>query len=168
MFEKIFAFIENTWSKFTPLFVMNEYEEGIVLRFGKFKRYAGPGLHIKIPFAESVMYDNVVPRTINLGMQTLTSEDDETVSISAIATVIISDIRKACLEVEGVDEAVVDSCYGSIGELVASSAWEDIISPDFPIKIGEKSNAIINNYGIEIIRIQLSDLSACKTYRLIT
>ena len=35
-----------------PIYVVKQFERGIVEFFGKYKRFVGPGLHIQIPIVE--------------------------------------------------------------------------------------------------------------------
>ena len=38
--------------KVAPVFVVKQYERGIVEFFGKYRKFIGPGLHFQIPFIE--------------------------------------------------------------------------------------------------------------------
>ncbi len=51
---KIALIVLGLYVIFAAAFSIQQYERGVVLRWGEFKRVAEPGLNFKIPFAESV------------------------------------------------------------------------------------------------------------------
>jgi regulator of protease activity HflC (stomatin/prohibitin superfamily) len=153
---------------FIPWAVLNEYERGVLLRFGHFKRELGPGFHWCIPFAiDHVMVDNVVTRTHTLPPQTLTTKDGRTVSVTAVITANIGNVRKALLEVENMDHALLDACSGAVGQHVAATDWDDLRKHDANETLTKACRQnTARRYGVEIERVQLADLAVCKVIRL--
>jgi regulator of protease activity HflC (stomatin/prohibitin superfamily) len=167
MFERLLDLILQSIAFFIPFVVIDQFEEAVVLRFGKFHRTLGPGFHWIIPFQiERGISDNVVPRTLNLQAQSLTTKEGRMVMVAAVVTASIRDIQKATLEVEGVDHALQDSCYGAIGMLVAAATWEEVQSADFSEALTKACRKQAWRFGIEIQRVQLSDLTLSKTLRI--
>jgi regulator of protease activity HflC (stomatin/prohibitin superfamily) len=165
--DKLIDLIVNFMDLFRFWQVINEYERGIVLRLGVFQRELEPGLHWVIPFhIDNVLHDNVVPRTVALGAQSLMTKDGVTVAVSGVVTARIRHIRKALLEVEGVDHALVDSCSAAVAEHVARATWDElraVASGEALLKECRKQEF---QYGIEILRVQLSDITTCRVVRL--
>jgi regulator of protease activity HflC (stomatin/prohibitin superfamily) len=167
MFDKLIDVLLQCVGWLVPFVVIDEFERGIVLRFGRHQRDLGPGFHWIIPFqVDRVMADNIVPRTVNLGSQSLTTKDGKTVVVAGVVTAAIRDARRALLEVEGVDDALQDSCYGAIGALVAAHTWHDIQQEAFADTLTKACRKQAWRFGIEIQRVQLSDLTLARTYRL--
>jgi len=167
MFDRLIDMLLGCLQWFVPFVVVDEFERAIVLRFGKFHRVLEPGFHWIIPLeAEKVLADNVVPRTVNLGSQSLTTKDGKVVVVGGVVTASIRDIKKALLEVEGVDDALKDSCYGAIGSLVAAHPWDAVQQDTFSETLTKACRKQAWRYGIEIERVQLSDLSLARTLRL--
>lgn len=167
MFDKLV----DTFFQFIGFFrffaIVKEFERAVVLRFGRYHKCLEPGLHIIVPFyVDNVLTDNVVPRTVNLGAQALTTLDGKTITVSAIVTAQISDIRKATLDVEDVNQALMDSCYAAIGDLVVAHNWESVRSPEFAELCTKACRKQARRYGIEILRVQLADLCPSKGLRL--
>lgn len=147
--------------------VIDEFEEAVVLRFGKFNRKLGPGFHLLWPFnIETVLTDNVVARTTNLPAQSLTTADGHTVVVSGVVTSRITDIQKALLEVEGVDHALLDSCIAEIARQVSRSTWDELRNPEFSDQLTKSCRRQGFKYGIEILRVQLSDVTKARSLRL--
>jgi regulator of protease activity HflC (stomatin/prohibitin superfamily) len=167
MFDKLIDLFLQFIDLFRFFTVCNEFERGVVLRLGVYQKVLEPGFHLILPFnLDQVIYDNVVPRTTNLGAQGLTTRDGKTITLSAIVTAQIRDIRKATLEVEHVDTALVDSCFATIGDLVVSHDWDSIKTPEFSDAVTKACRRQAFKYGIEILRVQLSDLTPSRALRL--
>lgn len=147
--------------------VIDEYERGVLLRLGTFRRILEPGFHFRIPFlVDQVMVDNVVTRTTDLPPQSLTTKDNKTISTRIVVTSNIRDIKKALLEVEGMDHALIDSCAAAVSDYVTGMTWEELrgnISVEALTKMCRK-NAW--RYGVEIERVQLADLAISRVIRL--
>lgn len=167
MFDRLIDIALQFIGLFRFVIVIDEFERGVVLRFGKYNKTLEPGLHWLIPFnIDNVLVDNVVPRTVNLGAQGLTTRDGKTVTLSAVITAQIRDVRKAMLEVENVDSALIDSCYAAIGDLVVAHDWESIKTPEFSELVTKACRKQAWRYGIEVLRVQLADLTPSRALRL--
>jgi regulator of protease activity HflC (stomatin/prohibitin superfamily) len=167
--DRFVQFIVDFAQLFVFWVVINEYERGILLRLGIYRGNLGPGFHWIIPFSiDHVLVDNVVTRTTDLTPQSLTTKDNKTVSVRAVVTSNIRDIKKALLEVEGMDHALKDSCAAAVGDYVKGLTWEELrgdASVEILTKLCRK-NAW--RYGVEIERVQLADLAVSRVIRLHT
>lgn len=148
--------------------VITEYEQGVVLHFGRFNgRVLGPGIHWTWPFhIDIVHFDNVVTRTHILNPQALTTKDGRTVSVTAVVTSNIRDIKKALLEVEGVTHALNDSCCAAVGTHVAGLTFDELRAAPAADELLKACRRQAFRYGIEIERVQLADLALCKVLRI--
>lgn len=167
MFDRVIEFLSKWFDLLLPFTVLDPYERGVVLRLGEFHRKIDAGFHWIAPFnIETVLTDSVVPRTVNLSAQSLTTCDGVGVVVSAVVTASISNIRVALLEVEGVDDALRDSCLGVIGHLIASNTWDAIQRADFVVALTSACAEQALDYGIKIKRVQLSDVARMRAIRL--
>lgn len=167
MFDRIIDLLLQWIAFFIPFVVIDEFERAVVLRFGRYHRTLEPGFHWIIPFEiERCIADNVVPRTVNLQAQSLTTVDGRLVVLGAVVTCQIYDIKVATLEVEGVDHALQDACYGAVGLAVASRTYDEIRAEGFSHELTKACRRAAKNFGIDIMRVQLSDLTLAKTLRI--
>lgn len=149
--------------------VVEPYERGIVTRLGKFHRILEPGLHWLIPFhVDVVHHDSVVSRTTSLPAQSVTTSDGLAVHVRAVVTANIRDVEKAWLEVEHVDHALRDSCAGEIGRVIAETAWEDLWHGKANDALSKACRAKGFRWGIEIEKVQLSDIARGRVVRILT
>src|SRR6185503_11757126 len=107
-------------------------EKAIILRFGRFHRQLEPGFHWMWPLGvEEVYADNVVTRTKNIAVQSLTTADLTRVNLGIVITANIEDIKASVLNVEGVDDALMDAVCGSVGSMVKGETYEQLMDPDW-------------------------------------
>lgn len=169
MIDRLMDFLTGCVKIFQCWCLIYAYEQGVRMRFGKFQAVLQPGFHWCLPFHfDHVMVDNVVTRTVHLGAQSLTTKDGKSIVVSAIVTLSISDIRKALLEIESIDHAMMDACYAGITSHVSVSTWEQLHAEDAFENLTKLCRRQAKRYGLEVERVQLGDLQICRTYRQVT
>jgi len=168
MFDKLLDFIFATWKWFIPWVVINSYEQGVILQFGKFRRVVNPGFNIMLPFGIDVCtQETVVRQTSYLEVQSLTSADNKPVTINGILVFTISDIRKFLLEIDDGETDLQNMCYGVITDCVESHNWNTIRSAKFNREVLKKCRNVSENYcGVKLIHVKWSDKATTRSIRL--
>jgi regulator of protease activity HflC (stomatin/prohibitin superfamily) len=166
--DRLVDFVIQFASLFRFWVVLDPYEQGVLVRLGKFIRVVEPGLTWKWPMnIDFVHVQSVVPTTHSLGNESITTKDGKGVGFHAIVTYQIRDIKKVMLEISDTDHAVRDACTGEIGRVLRDHAWHDIIGSE---EILEKLTAACRKrgfrYGIEVMSVQLAGLALVKSIRL--
>lgn len=157
--------------------VVDCYQRGIVLRFGRFQREAGPGLRWHWPFGiERISVDNVVPRTIRLDPQSVTTRDNVQAVVSAVITYQVEDIKTFILEVESARHAMEDVGYGSVARYMMAHTFDEARGLDTPEdrrKALDVENELTKTarrraarYGVRVIDVQLVDFTRSRSIRL--
>ena len=54
MFDKLIDILLNFWNNITFWYICDHWEEGILLRAGRYHKTFGPGLWLKIPLLDAV------------------------------------------------------------------------------------------------------------------
>lgn len=167
MIDRLLDFLLEILDLFRFWTVIDAFEEGVVLRLGKYSRTIGPGLHLMLPFGlEEDMTESVVPTTKNLGPQSLTTFDDVAVVVSGVITYRIHDIKKVLLEVEDAETCLEDSSYGVIGEMVNHTEWDSLIDAEFHEELSKMIRKRAWRWGIEVMQVQLAEVAKCWSVRL--
>lgn len=168
MLDRIVDFFISFAKIFQFWIVVYAFESGVHLWFGKFRRVLPPGLWFCLPLhIDFVMVDNMLTRTVHLGAQSLTTKDGKSIVVSAVITLRINDIYKALLEIESIEHAMMDVCYGSISRHVDSSTWEELHTEAAFDGLTKECRRAGKRYGLEIDKVQLADLATCRTYRMV-
>ena len=166
-FDRLMDWLEELIGFFQFLFVIDQFDEGVVLRFGKYHRTVKPGLHLLAPFAiEEVMYDTVVRTTSYLEVQSITSADGKPVNINAVLVYKIGNIKRWLLEVDDAEDALHDMTYGIITELAEQKTWREIMKPSFMEEVTELVQEEAITWGARVEAVKLSDRVTSKSLRL--
>jgi len=168
MFERVLDFIANSWNILRPIVVVSDFEGGVILRFGRYKRELKPGLHWKFPLADNAMIASIVTTTMALRPQTLTTKDDLAVVLSAIVKYKISDVRAYLLDIWDSADVINDLTLGAIRKVVASVNYTDLRGDVIEEEVLTTIKDEAQRYGVDIQKVTFSDLGKIRSLRLIT
>lgn len=159
-------FVKQFWNNLIPFVVINEYEHGVILRWGKFHKTIEAGFIWKWPFIDSVMHCHNTVTTMVVRNQSLTTKDEQQVTVEAIVKYKIFNARKFLLEVEDSIDAISDITQGKIKELVTAKTWEEVT------KMADKeiSDLVIpevKDFGIKVHYITVTSLVKTRVYKII-
>lgn len=168
MFERILDFLATSWDVLRPWVVINDFEGGVVLRFGRYHRELIPGLHWKLPIADTTITTSTVITTMALRPQTLTTCDNLTVVISAIVKYRITDVRAYLLDIWDSADVLNDLTLGAIKEIVSSVNYSDLQEHGIESQVLEVIQDEAEDYGVHIYKVTFSDFGKVRSLRLIT
>lgn len=168
MFDRLFDFVFSIIDLFKFWEIVAAYEEGIVLRFGKFHRTVAPGFRWMIPFGiEQVLTNNVVPASMSLSEQSLVTADGKRVVITAVLMWKIFDIRRCMLDVEDAEDTLADIAVGYVQEAVEETSWADIRTKAFRTDVKRRIQKNAREWGITVYSVKFKDLTDARTIRLL-
>lgn len=166
MFDKLIDLIVTFINDILPFKIVDQWEEGVHLSTGKFKRVVKPGLNFKVPFFDQIITTPVITQTVNLKPQTVTSEDDKSVVLSSIVRYHIHDVEKFLLGVMHANDVLVDTTQGIIRDMVEGCKWNDLY--DLGSVVTPEVNVQVAKWGITVEQISFPDLGEIKTYRIMS
>lgn len=174
MLDKLIDFVVQFIELFKFWIVIQPYEGGVQLRFGKFHKVLESdngirktGFHLVLPFGiDHTITEHIVPTTHSLGDESTISKDGKSIGFHAVVTYKVRDIQKALLDVEDVKHAVLDACCGEIGRVMRASTWEEMLAEDILEKLTKACRARGFRYGIEVMSVQLAGIAICRSIRL--
>ncbi|HOV37368.1 MAG TPA: FtsH protease activity modulator HflK [Spirochaetales bacterium] len=165
-------------------FIVDQTEEAVVLRFGKFNRMAQPGLNFKLPFNIEKNYN--VPtqviqnmtfgfRTAKPGVSTVYANKDfpeESIMLTGDLNIIevewiiqyrISDPKAWLFNIENHEKTIRDISQSVINQLVGDRGILDVLGPErnaIEIEGQDLMNEIFNsyNFGIRVTTVKLQNV----------
>lgn len=167
MFDKIFEFFSSFFDYLKFYWIIEQYNRGVLLRFGKFVRVLPPGLHWKWPFADYILEHTIVPTTMRLYHQSLHTSDDKPIVIQAIIKYQVSDVETLLMKVYDPVDAIGDMTQAVIKNIIMEKTWEECRNPDLDNMITRKARVEAKKWGIEIIQVTLVDINKAPSFRLI-
>ena len=166
MFDKLLDLLVTFIQDILPFKIVDQWEKGVHLRFGKYQQVVKPGLNWKIPFFDQILTTPVITQTVNLSPQTVTSEDEKTVVLTSIVRYHIYDVRKFLLGVMHANDVLVDTTQGIIRDIVEGCKWSDLY--DLGSVVTAEVNEQVEQWGITVEQISFPDLAEIVTYRIMT
>ncbi|MGA2490261.1 MAG: slipin family protein [Anaerolineales bacterium] len=108
--------------------VAAQWEKAVILRLGKFKKLAGPGMFWIIPIIDSIpnWIDHRVMVTPFSAEKTLT-KDTVPVDVDAVLFWVVWDAEKAALEVADYKAAIAWAAQTALREIIGQSMLADIL-----------------------------------------
>lgn len=168
-------FISSIWEIIWDVFgwfqictFIDEWEEGVLLRRGKFKRVVGPGIAWHLPFEIDELHCmNVKPGAMELDEQVLTTADGKSIVISVNLMWSIFDIKRATIDVEDASDTLGDLALGDVQESVEATEWDEIRSKAWKRALKRTIQQQAREFGITVKRVKIANLATTKTIRLV-
>lgn len=165
MFDKLIDFLIQFGKEVLPFVIVEEWNEAVHLRFGKYIGVRKPGIHFKLPFMDSIIETAVITHSVNLPAQTLTTLDEQGIVLKAIIRYQITDVKKYLLSVMHANDVLIDTTQGMIRDIVEVTNWADLV--DVNTIITNEVKEYVEKWGIEVEAITITDLAIVKTFRIL-
>ena len=167
MFDKLIEIITNWWLQLTPIIIIRDYEEAVLLRFGKFKSVLKPGMHFKIPLFDEVIDQHVVITTLSLDAQSLYTLDKQNIVVKGVIKYKISDVKIFLLEVWDAQDALSDMSQSIIKNVIMSMTMDECTDSELDNTLTKKVRVEARKWGVEVQQVTLTDLAPMRSIRLI-
>lgn len=167
MFEKLIDLLAGAWDALRPYEIVEAYNRGVVLRFGKYSRTLAPGIHWKWPLAEDVVSVLACITTLPLPPQTLTTRDDVGVVVAAVVKYEIVKPEPYVTDIWDQRDVLSDVTMGAVRQAVSAIDYKDLIEQPPERSVLELVRREVNKYGFKIHAITFTDLGRVRSLRLI-
>jgi regulator of protease activity HflC (stomatin/prohibitin superfamily) len=162
MLDRLIDVILQAWNSLMPFEVIDAYQQGVVLRFGKFNRILDPGFHWIWPFnIEKVLSETVVRNTEFYWPQLAITKDGVQIVFSVVMVFRVNDIKKFLLEVEGGINASRDIALGTSRTVINKHTWEEVSSEAFVDFLGKEIRKKSFVVGVEVLQVAFASLGRC-------
>ncbi len=140
--------------------VVQQYQVGVVFRFGKIVRTLTPGLNLVIPFIELVRKVDMRTITLPIQPQKIITKDNVSVDVSAVAYYKIVDSIKSIVAIENVMVAVNQIAQTTMRNIVGRFQLDEILSERDQInkEIQAVLDAHTEPWGVQISVVEIKDI----------
>lgn len=166
MFDKLIDVIVQFIEDIVPFFVILQYNEAVLFRFGKAKKVLKPGFHWKIPFFDKIDERTVITTTLSIPEQSLTTKEGESIVVKAVVKYSINDIWKNVLEIYDPVDAIADTTQATIKEEVTKRSWSECADNEMDNDITKKVRLKVKHWGVNIEKVTLTDNGRIKSLRI--
>lgn len=166
MFDKLIDLIISVWHDFKPVIFILQYKEGIMLRAGKFHRVLKPGWHLKIPFVDQYLDENVKLDTMQITEVNITTLDGKTATIGCEFELCITDIYTALIDTNDWRSNLHDMCQGILSEHLEDLNWEEIKKKTTKNSIAKKIETKASEMGITTSNFNFTNKATSRVFKL--
>jgi regulator of protease activity HflC (stomatin/prohibitin superfamily) len=156
---KIVDLFLEAWDYCKCWVVVMHWQNGGMMRFGRFHRYLSPGYHWKIPFFEKgEVYDTAIT-TIRLPAQSI---GDRT--LRGVIKYYIKDVKPYICDLYAEENYLRDATMGCISHAMRISTAHTGSTDE---SILESVRKEVNQYGFKILRVTLVEDIKAQAFRIL-
>jgi regulator of protease activity HflC (stomatin/prohibitin superfamily) len=143
------------------LFTVRTYTAGVVERFGKFQRIVRPGLHVLIPFAESVYFVDLQVKQAQFSVETKTHDNvfvqiPVSVQYQVLDDKIYDAFYKLSAPQKQIESFVFNSILGHVPKLTLDETFEQQSGISVAVKV--ELDTIMSGFGFNILTALVTDI----------
>ena len=137
--------------------INKEWEEAIVLRFGKFQRLVGPGFFFKWPFAESFLKQDKRIITLDVSRQEVMTKDNISVSVDAVVFMKVVNTKDSLVNIQNVWNSVMKYAQTTMRDVVGDVELDELLArrDEIASKIANIVERETQDWGVDITSVNL-------------
>lgn len=162
MLSALFGVVALVSVMFLPATVAinKEWEEAIVLRFGKFQRLVGPGFFFKWPIVESFLKQDKRIITLDVARQEVMTKDNISVSVDAVVFMKVADTKDSLVNIQNLWNSVMKYAQTTMRDVVGNVELDELLArrdeiADRIAKIVERET---QDWGVDITSVNLQNV----------
>lgn len=143
------------------MYTVRTYTAGVVERFGRFNRVAQPGLHILVPWCETVRFIDLQIRQADVNVETKSKDNVfVTIPVSVQYQVLPDKVFEAYYKLSSpqkqIESYVFNSILGHVPTLTLDEAFEQQATISAAVK--RELDAVMSEFGYNILKALVTDI----------
>ncbi|HHE76724.1 MAG TPA: slipin family protein [Candidatus Parcubacteria bacterium] len=140
--------------------IVDQYERGVVLTFGRYTSTRQPGLRWVFPAVQKMIKVDLRIATVDIPQQEVITKDNVTVGINAVVYFRVESAERAVLEVQNFRQAVSLYAQAVLRDVIGGVELDALLSERE--KIAEEIKKIVDvatdPWGIDVSTIKIQDI----------
>ncbi|HSQ53268.1 MAG TPA: SPFH domain-containing protein [Acidobacteriota bacterium] len=139
------------------LAINKEWEEAIILRFGKFQRLVGPGFFFKWPYVETFLKQDKRITTLDISRQDVMTKDNISVTVDAVVFMKIVNTKDSVVNIRNVWDSVMKMAQTTMRDVVGDVELDEILArrDEVATKIANIIDGETADWGVDITSVNL-------------
>ncbi len=137
--------------------INKEWEEAIILRFGKFQRLVGPGFFFKWPYVETFLKQDKRIINLDISRQEVMTKDNISVTVDAVVFVKIVNTKNSLVNIRNIWDSVMKYAQTTMRDVVGDVELDELLARRD--EVAEKIANIVDretaDWGVDIISVKL-------------
>lgn len=162
---KLLEWIFEKWTDFlSPIFVVREYEAGVLLRLGKYKKNLEHGVNFKWPLVDEIHTVIKTVDTFHVAAVDITTLDGKQVSVEPIVKFDIIDPKKYILDVNAAADNLHDITRGIIADYLTDCEWDEIKKKTTLTEIKNKLKNECDEMGVKVYKVYFGRIVTTRMF----
>jgi len=148
--------------------LINQGNEALVERLGRYHRKLKPGLNFIVPFVDQVvMEDTTREQLLDIKPQSVITKDNIYVEVDAVVYWRIIDIKESFYAIEDLQGALTQLATTTLREIIAQNTLEqtNVSRAEMDSAIVDQLNSITAGWGVEILRLDIQRITLPESVR---
>jgi len=148
---------------FNAIYIVDEQEQAVVLRFGKYHETVGPGLNIYFPPFDRKFQANVTRERSYSKQGQMLTEDENIIEVPLTVQYKINDLRAFVLNVDDPEGSLQHATDSAVRHVVGSTAMDQVLTEGreaMASEVKDRLQRFLDNYGTGIVVTQVNLQSA--------
>lgn len=148
---------------FNAVYIVDEQEQAVVLRFGKYHETVGPGLNIYFPPIDRKFQANVTRERSYTKQGQMLTEDENIIEVPLTVQYRVSDLQAFVLNVDEPEVSLQHATDSAVRHVVGSTAMDQVLTEGREVmasEVKERLQRFLDNYGTGITVTQVNVQSA--------
>jgi regulator of protease activity HflC (stomatin/prohibitin superfamily) len=147
--------------------ILAPWEQALRVRRGKIVHQLGGGIHLRIPFFDRFFVQSVRMRISELPIQTLTTLDGHTITLSGTLRYRIENLHKLYETLHDAEGTLSHIAQGAVADYIVTHPLEDCEPHTVVEAVSVVVKAELGNFGLNDIDVRITDYARVRTYRFI-
>jgi regulator of protease activity HflC (stomatin/prohibitin superfamily) len=156
----VFIFIIVVIVVVSGIRIINQYERGVVLTFGRFTGIREPGLRVVLPIIQQLIKVDIRSTPVDVPRQEVITRDNVTINVDAVVYFRIKDAEKAVLETNNYIYATAYFAQAALRDVVGNVELDSLLSKRE--QISEEIKQIVDietdRWGIDVENVKIQNI----------
>lgn len=158
------ALLAAVWL-YNAFYVVDEQEQAVVLRFGRYHETVGSGLHLFFPPFDQKFQENVTRERAYSKQGLMLTQDENIVEVPLTVQYRINDLRNFVINADQPELTLEDATDSALRHVVGSSSMDQVLTEGREAIAGqvrERLQRFLDNYqvGITVTQVNIQNASA--------
>jgi membrane protease subunit HflK len=150
---------------YSAVYVVDEQEQAVVLRFGKYYETVGPGLNIYFPPIDRKYMENVTRERAYTKQGQMLTEDENIVEVPLTVQYKITNLQDFVLNVDQPEVSLQHATESALRHVVGSTSMDQVLTEgreQMAVDIRERLQRFLDNYrtGITVTQVNVQSAAA--------
>lgn len=140
--------------------VVQQYQRGLVFRFGRYVSTRAPGLNWIVPFIDRMQYVDVRVVTLDVEPQETMTNDNVPVKVNAVVWYRVTDPRNAVVEVSRFEDAIAQTSLTTLRTVMGQHSLDELLKEQDKLSsmLKETIDRVTERWGIQVERVEMKDV----------